>query len=63
MEQFKTEEEMLIELDNFIFKCKGLNHNPLRMRLTQKINDFLYENDLMGGQHDFVTKKKKTEKK
>lgn len=62
MEQFKTEEEMLIELDNFIFKCKGLNNNPLRIRLTQKINDFLYENNLMGGQNVVVTKKKKKDK-
>ena len=62
MEQFKTEDEMLIELDHFLFKCKGLNNNSLRIRLTQKINDFLFENDLYGKlDGDFVKHKKKKE--
>lgn len=56
MEQFKTEEEMLIELDHFIYKCKTLGNNPLKIRLIQKINDFLYENDLRGT-HDFIKHK------
>ena len=53
MDLFNTEREMLIELDNFIFKCKGL-HTKNRNRLIYYINEFLKENNLIGDQHSFV---------
>lgn len=62
MEQFKDEDEMLVELDHFIFKCKGLKNNQLKIRLIQKINDFLYENNLFSGTDGDLVKHKKKEK-
>lgn len=58
MDQFKNEEEMLRELDDFLYKSKGIINNPLRIRLVQKINDFLFENNLFDTKgHDFVKHK------
>ena len=53
MEQFKTEKEMFIELDNFIYKSKGVK-SELRNNLISKINEFLRENKLDTDTHDFV---------
>lgn len=50
---FKTEKEMFIELDNFIFKSKGIQ-TELRTKLIAKINEFLKENKLDTDRHNFV---------
>ena len=59
MKMFESEEEMLIELDNFLYKSKLLGSNPLRVSLVQHINDFLYEHELHPYEHDFVKHNKK----
>ena len=52
MKMFKTDKEMLIELDNFIYKSKGVK-SKLRNKLILAINEFLEENKL-SDVHNFV---------
>jgi hypothetical protein len=53
---FNSELEMLKELDNFIYKCKGKNiiTSSLRQNLLNHINEFLDENKLNSDLHDFI---------
>jgi hypothetical protein len=50
---FRTDIEMLVALDDFYFKSKGLN-STLRNEIIQKIDEFLENNDLDTDQHNFV---------
>ncbi|MDH4127152.1 MAG: hypothetical protein OEV44_00250 [Spirochaetota bacterium] len=54
MNQFKNDSEMLKELDDFMYKCKGFN-SKLRESLINKIGEFLKQNKLDSDQHNFVS--------
>lgn len=52
---FTHEQEMLVALDDFLYKCKGVPSSQLRNQLISKVNQFLHENKLDTDQHNFVT--------
>lgn len=53
MDQFKSEGEMLIYIDDFLFKSKGVK-SELRNELVEAINKVLEKHDLNTDDHNFV---------